>query len=142
MDSNRPLSEQFRVIAKKWVDADAAANLLEESKSAFLSKKMADLGDMPVSKAEMSVKASSDWIEYIEKMVSARKEAALLKVQLELTLYRRLDTPIAQHLKHSALTSEPTWKSPQRSRWLTELGHISSKRRSLASLQRPLKNTI
>jgi hypothetical protein len=83
MDSNRPLSEQFRVIAKKWVDADAAANLLEESKSAFLSKKMADLGDMPVSKAEMSVKASSDWIEYIEKMVSARKEAALLKVQLE-----------------------------------------------------------
>ena len=83
MDSNLPLSEQFRIIAKKWVDADAAANILEESKSAFLSKMMADLGDMPVSKAEMNVKASSAWSEYIEKMVEARKNAALLKVQLE-----------------------------------------------------------
>jgi hypothetical protein len=83
MDSNLPLSEQFRIIAKKWVDADAAANLLEESKSAFLSKKMADLGDMPVSKAEMNVKASADWSGYIIEMVDTRKQAALLKVQLE-----------------------------------------------------------
>ena len=83
MDSNLPLSEQFRVIAKKWVDADAAANILEESKSAFLSKSMADLGDMPVSKAEMTVKASEHWTSYITEMVEARKKAALLKVQLE-----------------------------------------------------------
>lgn len=83
MDSNLPLSEQFRIIAKKWVDADAAANILEESKSAFLSKSMADLGDMPVSKAEMTVKASRHWVDYINEMVEARKKAALLKVQLE-----------------------------------------------------------
>ena len=83
MDSNLPLSEQFRVIAKKWVDADAAANILEESKSAFLSKSMADLGDMPVSKAEMTVKASDEWRSFIEEMVEARKKAAKLKVQLE-----------------------------------------------------------
>lgn len=83
MDANLPLSEQFRIIAKKWVDADAAANILEETKSAVLSKKMADLGDMPVSKAEMTVKASADWRSFVEEMVSARKEAARLKVQLE-----------------------------------------------------------
>jgi len=83
MDSNLPLSEQFRIIAKKWVYADSAANILEESKSAFLSKSMADLGDMPVSKAEMTVKASSQWTDYINEMVEARKKAALLKVQLE-----------------------------------------------------------
>jgi hypothetical protein len=35
MDSNLPLSEQFRIVAKKWVDADSAASILEESKSAF-----------------------------------------------------------------------------------------------------------
>lgn len=81
--SNLPLSEQFRLIAKKWVEADAAASLLEESKSAYLSQAMAALGDMPVSKAEMSVKASDHWLDYVEKMVAARKEAALLKVQLE-----------------------------------------------------------
>jgi hypothetical protein len=83
MDSNLPLSEQFRIVAKKWVDADSAASILEETKSAFLSKSMADLGDMPVSKAEMTVKASAPWAEYIAEMVEARKKAALLKVQLE-----------------------------------------------------------
>jgi len=83
MSNDAPLSEQFRVIAKRWVDADAAANLLEESKSAFLSRSMAELGDMPVSKAEMTVKASDMWDGYINRMVDARKQASLLKVQLE-----------------------------------------------------------
>ena len=83
MEQNAPLSEQFRIIAKRWVDADAAASLLEESKSAFLSHLMASMGDMPVSKAEMSVKASEKWTTYVTQMVDARKSAALLKVQLE-----------------------------------------------------------
>lgn len=83
MSDNMPLSEQYRIVAKKWVDADAAANLLEETKSAVLARRMAALGDMPVSKAEMTVKASAEWADYIEKMVNARKQAALLKAQLE-----------------------------------------------------------
>jgi hypothetical protein len=81
--TNQPLSEQFRLTAKAWVEADAAASLLEETKSAVLSQRMASLGDMPVSKAEMSVKASPEWEEFIVSMVEARKKAALLKVKLE-----------------------------------------------------------
>lgn len=77
------ISEQYRVIAKRWVDADSAANLLEECKSAFLAKKMSGLGDMPVSRAEMMVKASDEWSDYISKMVSQRAEAVRLKAQLE-----------------------------------------------------------
>jgi hypothetical protein len=80
---NLPISEQFRVVAKRYVDADAAANMLEESKSAFLAKLMLAQGDMPVSRAEMNVKASDQWSDYIGKMVRAREQAALLKVQLE-----------------------------------------------------------
>ncbi len=83
IDNGPPLSEQFRIIAKKWVEQDAAASLLEESKSAVLAQRMAALGEMPVSKAEMQVKASDDWHEYIENMVDQRKKAAMLKVQLE-----------------------------------------------------------
>lgn len=83
MDTNLPLSEQFRIIAKKWVEADSAANILEETKSAVLAKRMTALGDMPVSKAEMTVKASEDWLDHITKMVQAREKASLLKVQLE-----------------------------------------------------------
>lgn len=82
-DNDKPLSEQYRIIAKKWVDADAAANLLEETKSSVLSRYMTDLGDIPVSKAEMIVKASDEWREFITGMVKAREKAALLKVQLE-----------------------------------------------------------
>lgn len=78
-----PLSEQYRVIAKKWVDADSAATLLEETKSAVLSQKMMAQGEMPVSRAEMIVKASDDWQEHVKKMVDARKRANLLKANLE-----------------------------------------------------------
>jgi hypothetical protein len=82
-ESERPLSEQYRLIARKFVDADAAANLLEETKSAVLAQMMVAKGDMPVSRAEMLVKASEDWDKHIKKMVEARKEANLLKLQLE-----------------------------------------------------------
>ena len=81
MNADKPLSEQYRIVAKKWVDADGAANMLEETKSAVLSKMMVDLGDMPVSKAEMQVKASDAWREHITQMVEARSQASLLKVQ-------------------------------------------------------------
>lgn len=83
MDQERPLSEQFRLVAKKWVDADAAASLLEETKSAVLARMMSAQGDMPVNRAELNVKSSEEWMEFITNMVKAREKAALLKVQLE-----------------------------------------------------------
>jgi len=83
MNENLPISEQYRITAKKWIDADAAASLLEETKSAFLAKRMIALGDMPVSRAEMTIKASPEWIDYVTKMVKAREQASLLKAQLE-----------------------------------------------------------
>lgn len=82
-ESERPLSEQFRIVAKRWVDCDAAANMLEETKSAVLAQMMVALGDMPVSRAEMQVKASLEWSDHIKAMVDARKDANLAKVQLD-----------------------------------------------------------
>ena len=81
--SNMPWSEQYRVVAKQWVDADAAADILEELKSATLSQLMSEHGDMPVSRAEMLVKADEEWQAYIREMVEARQKANRLKVQLE-----------------------------------------------------------
>ena len=82
-ESNLPNSEQFRITAKSWVDANAAADILEECKSATLSQWMAEQGDIAVNKAELTVKASERWRVYLETMVNARKRANLLKVQLE-----------------------------------------------------------
>ena len=83
MISNAQLSEQYRLAASDWVDADAAATILEELKSATLSQCMVALGDMPVSRAEMQVKASPEWKAYVENMVAARKAANRMKVKLE-----------------------------------------------------------
>lgn len=83
MNANAPLSEQFRLAAKDWVDKDSAASMLEETKSAVLSQRMAALGDMAVSKAELAVKATPEWREFVEGMVRARTSANLAKVKLE-----------------------------------------------------------
>lgn len=85
--SNESYSEQFRVVAKKWVDADAAATILEDTRSSILSQRMQDLlrnePGMAINKAETTVKASEEWQNWITGMVEARKQANLLKVQLE-----------------------------------------------------------
>jgi len=83
MTDNRPISEQYRLASLRWVKANAAADLLEETKSAVLSQKMAALGDMPVSRAELKVKSGADWKEHIEKIVDARREANELKVEAD-----------------------------------------------------------
>lgn len=78
-----PLSEQYRIAGEEWVDADAAASLLEELKTATLNQRMMALGDMAVNRAEMLIKGSPDWKQYVENMVTARTRANRLKVRLE-----------------------------------------------------------
>jgi hypothetical protein len=81
--ADRPISELFRISSEEWADADAAANQLEETKSAVLAKMMMAEGDIPVSRAEMRVKASDEWREHIKKMVDARATATRLKVRVD-----------------------------------------------------------
>ena len=82
-ERDQPLSEQFRIVAKRWVDADAAANILEDTKSAVLAQKVSALGDIAVNRAETQVKGSQEWYDYLVKICEARREANLLKMQLE-----------------------------------------------------------
>jgi dephospho-CoA kinase len=83
---NRPLSEQYRVIAKKWVDLDNAARLLEETKTTVLEERKNALVQqnekLADNAAERQVKADPEWREWIEAMVKARTAANLAKVQL------------------------------------------------------------
>ena len=85
MRNDRPQSEVYREAAMRWADLDAAARMLEEGKSAVLSQRMAALGDMPVSKAELTVKASEFWSDYIKKMVRAKTEANKARIEMEFT---------------------------------------------------------
>jgi len=87
LSDNLPISEQFRIVSKQWVDAEAAASLLEDTKSAVLSERMQALlreePGLAINRAEATVKASDEWKEWITGMIEARKKANLLKVQLE-----------------------------------------------------------
>jgi hypothetical protein len=82
-ERDRPISEEYRIAAKEWVGLDGAARLLEETKTAVLSQRMKMQGSMPVSKAELIVKASEEWEDYIKRMVEARTAANLAKVKVE-----------------------------------------------------------
>lgn len=83
MNQNQPISEQFRIVAKKWCDADATARLLEDTKSAVLAQRIAALGDIAHNKAENQVKGGQEWFDFIRQMTDAKTQANLLKVQME-----------------------------------------------------------
>lgn len=78
-----PFSERYRVAGEEWAELEAAAQLLEDTKSAVLAERMSSLGDIPVNRAESMVKASSDWRRHIEQIVEARRKANIAKVRLE-----------------------------------------------------------
>jgi len=83
-----PWSEQYRISAQDWAEKEAAADLMEQSKSAVMAQMQSVLGDMPVNRAEQIVKSSPDWKEYIERTVDARKAANLAKVEMEFSRMR------------------------------------------------------
>ncbi len=80
---NLPWSEQYRIGGIDWADKDAAASLLEDTKSAVMAQRQMALGDIPVNRAEQIVKASPEWMDYLEKTNRARHAANLAKVKLE-----------------------------------------------------------
>jgi len=83
MRNERPQSEVYREAAMRWADLDAAARMLEETKSVVLSQRMKEYGDIPVSKAELYVKASPFWDDFIRKMVRAKTEANKARIEME-----------------------------------------------------------
>ena len=83
MTDNRPISEQYRVIALQWADLDNAARMLEEGKTTYLAQRKSAQGEMPDSHAEKIVKASPEWADYIKKMVRAKTQANIARIELE-----------------------------------------------------------
>jgi len=81
--ANIPYSEQYRLAAKDWVGKDAAARLLQETKTAVLSQYIQAEGDKAHNKAERDVKASDKWHDFITKMVDARTASNLAKANLK-----------------------------------------------------------
>lgn len=80
-EHERPISEEFRIAAKEWVEADKLASLAEELKSAKLSEMILRDAGLSVNRAEAQAKASVEWREYIADMVQKRANANLARVK-------------------------------------------------------------
>lgn len=72
---NRPPSEIYHEAGLEWADKEAAASLLEDTKSAVVAQWQQELGDMPVSRAEQLVKAQPRYKDLVEQIVEARRVA-------------------------------------------------------------------
>ena len=83
MSNNAPLSEIWKEAADDWVDKDAAARMLEETKSLRFAQLCAMQGDIPVNRAEQTVKASRNWYDEVTTIVNSRTEANKAKVRME-----------------------------------------------------------
>jgi putative sterol carrier protein len=81
--NNESWADRYREAGEDWADKEAAAQLLEDSKSAVMAQWQTELGDLPVNRAEQTVKASNRWRDYITDTVNARKAANLAKIRLE-----------------------------------------------------------
>lgn len=83
MTDNEPWSDQWRRMAHIANERDAAANLMEQTRSAVLAQRKTQLGEMADNKAERIVKSSPEWEEYNKKMVKARQDANWAKIEAE-----------------------------------------------------------
>lgn len=66
-----------------WADANAAADLLEETKGTLLGKILKEHLDQPGWKAEALAKADSRFEEHLRAMVDARRLANLARVRYD-----------------------------------------------------------
>jgi hypothetical protein len=86
-ERNCSLADKYSLIGARWIDADNAARLLEETKSTVLEQRKADLikanPKLADNAAERQAKSDPEWGEWIGKMVAARTVANKLKLALK-----------------------------------------------------------
>ena len=82
-EGERPISEEFRIAGKEWVEADKLAHLAEELKSSKLAEMVLRDNSLSINRAEAQAKASDEWRDYIEDMVTKRRDANLARIKLK-----------------------------------------------------------
>jgi hypothetical protein len=82
----RPISEEFRLVALKYADAENAADILYGTKKDVLEQLkeniMSGADKMPENKAERLARCSSEWKDFKTKMFDARSKSRRLSLQL------------------------------------------------------------
>lgn len=122
-DPNR-LTAEVIATGEQWVDKDAAASSLEETKKTLLARLTMDyisagstsgaVGErpkaMPVSQAELKALADPRYEQHLELMVAARQEANRMRVRydlgrMRLELMRSLQATMRNEMRISGQTA-------------------------------------
>lgn len=92
-EREQPISEQYRITAKLWVDLDGAARMREATKDVVLSQMVMKYAEAASSMAaaERLAKSSKEWEDFVRDMVKDRTAANLKKVQLEYLKMRHME---------------------------------------------------
>jgi len=95
MSNHRPPSELYREAAQTWVTLDAAARVLENTKSAIYSQKVLNLlAEFPhysVAKAELKVKGSDAWLVHLDAIDRARTKANEARIQVDVARMQAME---------------------------------------------------
>ena len=98
----KPWSDIYEEAGMDWADKEAAAQLLENCRSAMFAEWCTEYGDIPVNRAEQAVKAQPRWRKLNEDMVQARKDANKAKIRLESIKMRAME----EHAKQANYRAE------------------------------------
>lgn len=95
----RPLSEQYRLVAKRFAEAYGQATFMENTRSGELSKlikKRMETANEKITRAaaEMDVKASEEWYDFNHRLAQAKEHVEILRAQkkyIEMQAWERTD---------------------------------------------------
>ena len=82
----RPLSEQYRIVAHQFADAFGRASFMENTRSGMLArmtKKIIATSNEKISRAaaESEARASDEWFEFNENLAKAKERVEILRAQ-------------------------------------------------------------
>ena len=100
-EDNRPLSEIYKEAGDDWVEKDAIARMREDTKSLRFAQRCQALGEMPVNRAEQTVKADPDWYKEVIEDVTSRTAANKSRVYLE-SVKMRSSEEMSENANHRA----------------------------------------
>lgn len=82
-ESERPISEEYRLASKEYVKAKSAAKLAEDLKPSKFAELMQRHHDIAVSRAELAVRASQEWKDHVASVVAACEDADLKRAKVK-----------------------------------------------------------
>lgn len=82
----RPLSEQYRVVAKQFAEAYGQASFMENTRTGMLArmvkKRLASANaKTSIAAAEADAKASDEWFAFNQELAKAKERVEILRAQ-------------------------------------------------------------